>query len=111
LLSVIGWAAGSVLVLGVAIPLYGLLIAMQWEWFVAPIVNAPEITVRQGVGLSLFLMTAGWIATCHLQKWGMNEDDDPLKAAIRNFTRFIGIGIVEPVIGLALSWAWHAAFV
>jgi hypothetical protein len=34
-----------------------------------------------------------------------------LKAAIRNFMRFVGSGIVEPILGLALSLTWRAVFV
>jgi hypothetical protein len=41
--------------LALAIPLRGLAISLNWTWFVSPALHLPEISLLQGIGISIFL--------------------------------------------------------
>lgn len=110
MLSIVGWVVCAVLILVISIPLYGLLIALEWGWFVAPILGAREITIPQGVGLSLFLVTAGLVATGHLREFKSQEGKEAREMAIHSLAEMAGIGIIGPLAGIFMAWTWHTFF-
>lgn len=105
-LTAVGWVFAYGLLFVVAFPIYGMLVAYEWGWFVGPIIGEREITVVQGIGLGMFITTAGIIATAHLKKWEAPEGDlnATLAAGVGDV---IAVGIVTPLGTLGVAWLWH----
>lgn len=104
------WGSGFALVLAISVPLNGFLISAEWGWFIAPITGVRQISVTEGVGLSLFCTTIGIIATAHLKKWDFGDDAATYGFAGALMIAMVMVGIIGPLCGLATAWAWHSFF-
>ncbi len=111
MLTALKWGTGYVVVWLISIPVTGLLISATWDWFVSPIIGIREISLSEGVGLSLFIGVAGYAATVHLQKFTIEGETDPSKIAWKGLTKFIGAAIFGPLLSLVIAWFWHTFFV
>lgn len=109
MLTTVKWVLLCGLVFVVTFPMYGLVIAYEWDWFVGPIIGARQITLAQGVGLCMFISAVGAIVAIHLRNWEAIEGD--LSATLAaGLVKMIEIGLVAPLAGLGGAWTWHAFF-
>lgn len=105
--AIMKWAFALALLWLVSVPVNGLLICATWNWFVVPATGARQIGIAGGVGLSMFLVFAGSMATGHLARFDSNSEPrtPPTVAAV--FVKAISVGVVSPLCGLAIAWVWH----
>ncbi|MEJ0019001.1 MAG: hypothetical protein WDN25_21065 [Acetobacteraceae bacterium] len=111
MLAAVRWGLSFVLVLVVSIPINGLLISATWGWFITPITGTREISIAEGVGLAMFCSIIGTTATAHLKKWDFAEDGGDWRAmAAKLLAAMVGIGVIAPLVTLAVAGAWHNFF-
>ncbi len=88
------------------IPIQGFIVAATWNWFLVPITNLREISVWEGVGVAFFFTAITCYfrssATQIVHRTPTNEDE-----LFWIFFKAIYNALAEPLIGLAMAWAWH----
>jgi len=97
MLEVFKWVMTFVIVMLVSIPLNGLVISATWGWFISPITGSRQITLAEGVGLSIFLLVAGSAVTALIVD-KLYKDEVPSGSFALLIRVFVG-----PVTGLV--WA------
>lgn len=110
MLGAVKWVLGFGLVWVVSIPVNGILTSTTWGWFVVPATGAREISISQGVGLSMFLFIAGTVVTSHVARFEVAENEDTKSVATRALGKAIGVGLLAPAATLAVTWVWQAFF-
>jgi hypothetical protein len=100
------WILALVLIVVISIPVTGLVVSADWNWFLAPIAGLRAISFTEGIGLSLFLALVGTIITMPLIKWepDANPGDSPNIMMFLFLVRWSGWVFFGPLIGLAASW-------
>jgi hypothetical protein len=91
--------------LALAIPVRGLAISLNWTWFVSPALHLPEISLLQGIGISIFLtvLTApGMYGPLKLTEGA--EKEGSTKAGWDDLFIY---GILGPLLLIVLAWLWH----
>lgn len=91
-----------------AVPLVqGTSIAFTWGWFVVPVTGLHDISIPEGVGLSIFFSIVNGLFNPPTPAVGPENDDAFI---MRVAGALFDKGIYVPLLLLALGWVWHFIF-
>ena len=106
---VAAWVLAYALIVVVALPVMGLVVSQNWNWFLAPIAGLRAISLTEGIGLVMFLAVVGTFVALPFRKWETDNkpDDSPNKTALRGLSKIAGLFVFGPLAGLVGAWFWH----
>jgi len=94
----------------VAIPanifIRGLGISLAWGWFIAPVTGWREISLVEGVGISIFFS----IALDGLAARTVSSDNDPSETTFGVISAVLGRMVLSPLISILFAWGWQTFF-
>jgi len=106
MVSALKWVIGFGLVWLMSIPINGILISQTWGWFVVPATGAHEISIAQGIGLSIFLTIVGRLVSTSPDKSIFEGINSPEAIATKGLIVAIVSGVLGPLLVLVIAWIW-----